>query len=212
MKRILVLGGNGFVGKAICRAAVNRGLEVNSLARSPVHNLEPLLRNRVKWIQGDALDMGAYREALQDVDTVIHSIGIIVEPQDKSATYESANRDTLLASLKALNAFHDSVERFAFVSAANFGFLGRFLLARYMSAKQEAEKALIARIDLTRIIARPSFMYGKDRPITIPFALLYNISSFFTAGLLPKARHVDTVAAEILDQLSKAPSKSLSFI
>jgi NADPH:quinone reductase-like Zn-dependent oxidoreductase len=51
-QKILVLGGSGFVGTAICKAAVARDIEVMSLSRSgrPSY-LDPWL-DRVTWISG----------------------------------------------------------------------------------------------------------------------------------------------------------------
>lgn len=40
--KIVVLGGNGFVGSAICKAAVSKGIEVVSVSRS----LKPFFSNK----------------------------------------------------------------------------------------------------------------------------------------------------------------------
>jgi len=38
-EKIVVLGGSGFVGSAICKAAVSKGIEVVSLSRYPLFPL-----------------------------------------------------------------------------------------------------------------------------------------------------------------------------
>lgn len=82
-KRIVVSGGNGFLGQAVCRAAVARGWRVTSLSRSgqPAWDkgMRPLWAERVHWHQADVFAQNTYREVMEGCDSVVHTIGILLE-------------------------------------------------------------------------------------------------------------------------------------
>ena len=67
---ILVTGGGGFLGSAICRRLLERGHTVTAYQRSACIELEKL---GVRVIQGDITDAGALRSATKNVDAVIHT-------------------------------------------------------------------------------------------------------------------------------------------
>ncbi|GAB2273433.1 hypothetical protein Dimus_008226 [Dionaea muscipula] len=51
-ERLVVLGGSGFVGSAICKAAVSMGIEVLSLSRSGRPSYTDPWVDQVSWIPG----------------------------------------------------------------------------------------------------------------------------------------------------------------
>ncbi|KAA3469253.1 NAD(P)-binding Rossmann-fold superfamily protein isoform 2 [Gossypium australe] len=51
-ERIVVLGGSGFVGSAICKAAVSKGIEVISLSRSGRPTYSGSWVDQVNWVPG----------------------------------------------------------------------------------------------------------------------------------------------------------------
>jgi uncharacterized protein YbjT (DUF2867 family) len=53
--QILVLGGNGFVGTAICKLAVAQGISVVSLSRSGRPSILESWVDQVTWISGKLL-------------------------------------------------------------------------------------------------------------------------------------------------------------
>ena len=68
--KILVTGGGGFLGQALCRGLVERGHQVLSFNRSDYPALAAL---GVGQIRGDLADAGAVRHAAADVDAVFHN-------------------------------------------------------------------------------------------------------------------------------------------
>lgn len=85
--KLLVFGGNGFLGRRICQEAVHRGLEVISISRSgkpPVLNSPPRERNwtrEVCWESADVLNPSTYRRHLKGASGVVHSLGILLEDE-----------------------------------------------------------------------------------------------------------------------------------
>ena len=81
MQRLLVLGGNGYVGQNICRAALDSGkFSVSSLSRSgKPSNPGPCLANEmmdeVEWLEGDIFDAQRRDEVFEGVDVIVSTIG-----------------------------------------------------------------------------------------------------------------------------------------
>lgn len=205
MKKVLVLGGSGFVGKAICRELLRVGADVYSINRSGKPASCPEDLDKVNWIKGNALDPLSYSQ-LSNIDTLIHSIGILAEPK-KSAndqfdvTFESEIRDTLKVAIEWSKHYDAPLTSIGYISAADFGAVSRFLLPRYMKAKREAESILESQ-NVPSVIARPGFMYGRDRMPTVPFSYAYSLVTLFSAGVFPKALDVNSVATSLISALA----------
>ncbi|KAJ2721719.1 hypothetical protein GGI07_003775 [Coemansia sp. Benny D115] len=188
-RRLFVVGGTGFVGRAICSTALSRGWEVLSLSRHGAPSRDSAMpsastANGVQWVRGDALKPESFQEHLVGCTAVVHSVGMLMENGYKqivnigsrsgSATrtqqtmsYEKANRDTALSVARAARAV-PSIGAFAYISASD---VLPFLDSRYISTKREAENDLIEHASSMRpIILRPGFIYSTDRPLTLPIA------------------------------------------
>ncbi len=68
--RILVTGGGGFLGQALCRGLVARGHDVASFNRSHYPALDAL---GVRQLRGDLADASAVHDACADIDAVFHN-------------------------------------------------------------------------------------------------------------------------------------------
>jgi len=68
--KVLVTGGGGFLGSAICSMLVSRGDKVQSISRKPYEKLNAI---GVAQFQGDLADKGAIHLAAQGCDAIIHT-------------------------------------------------------------------------------------------------------------------------------------------
>ena len=68
--KVLVTGGGGFLGQALCKALLARGVEVRSFSRGHYPVLEAL---GVEQVQGDLQDPDAVRLAMTGCDAVFHN-------------------------------------------------------------------------------------------------------------------------------------------
>jgi dihydroflavonol-4-reductase len=88
---ILVTGGTGFLGSYIIKSLVEKGYNVRAIRRSnklPFW-IDASILNKVEWVDGDVLDVVALQDAMQNVDTVIHSAAIVsFNKKDREQMYQ----------------------------------------------------------------------------------------------------------------------------
>ena len=142
-KRLCVLGGSGYVGREVCKRAVERGWEVASLSRRGENPLPgDAALDCVEWTSGDAADAKDVQQFVKDADAVVHAVGLLFDVDSgltqfskvvsgsnsvpgSESTYDRITRQT------AFNAIDATANRlrlpfaprtpFAFVSCAESG-------------------------------------------------------------------------------------------
>ncbi|KAK4561371.1 hypothetical protein LTR86_004688 [Recurvomyces mirabilis] len=90
-KKLVVCGGNGFLGSRICKAAVARDWDVTSISRSgepnwpsvSSHQTAPSWSKSVTWRAANILQPESYKADLEGADAVVHSMGILLEADYK---------------------------------------------------------------------------------------------------------------------------------
>ncbi|KAK1992189.1 NAD dependent epimerase/dehydratase [Colletotrichum falcatum] len=90
-KKLVVCGGNGFLGSRICKYAVARGWSVTSISRSGEPKWSavtsspapPQWAHQVSWERADMLSPVTYAPLLKGADFVVHSMGILLEADYK---------------------------------------------------------------------------------------------------------------------------------
>lgn len=90
-KKIVVAGGNGFLGSRIVEKAVARGWDVVSLSRSGEPSWSavrsspqpPSWSKDVHWIKADILKPSTYVKHLEGTYAVVHTMGILLEADYK---------------------------------------------------------------------------------------------------------------------------------
>ena len=167
-EKILVTGGTGFIGRAVCRLALQRGHVVKSVARSGRPDaLQPWM-HQVEWISADVMKPATWRDHLRGCAAVIHCVGIVREKPGEGITYDRINGEsTMLAADEAEAA---GVEKFVFLSAH---VTPPGLSERYLAAKRRAETHLLNKQDLQSVILRPAYAYGPARRSATALAKLH---------------------------------------
>lgn len=152
-EKLLVLGGNGFVGSHVCREALDHGLSVASLSRSGRSKLHDSWANSVTWYQGNLLSPDSWKDALNDVTSVISCVGGFGSNSYMYKINGTANINAIRA------AAEHGVKRFVYVSAADFG-LANYLVRGYYEGKRAAETEVLTKFPYGGVILRPGFIYG----------------------------------------------------
>lgn len=105
VKKLVVCGGNGFLGSRICKFGVQRGWEVTSISRSGEPKWEsvtdskaaPAWARRVSWERADVFNPETYAPLMRGANYAVHSMGILLEADYKGLV---AGRDSPLAGIR----------------------------------------------------------------------------------------------------------------
>ncbi|KAG8463468.1 hypothetical protein KFE25_004979 [Diacronema lutheri] len=169
-RALVVFGGNGFVGSAVCAAAVARNVPVVAVSRSgtrppQLSGGDGCWSERVRWVKGDALDASTYEALLGEAAAVVVSVGTPPLPFVNRAFQRKMNGETNAAIVRA--AGRAGVERVVLVNAA----MPAWLLAvapGYAEGKRDAAVAAAAfAADRSAVssaahaaVLEPSVVYG----------------------------------------------------
>lgn len=211
VKRILVTGASGFVGRRLCQLLLSRGLQVRGAARASSQLISGVERCEVGNIDADT----DWRAALSGVDAVVHLAARVHVMDDRAADplgeFRRVNVDGAVRLAEA--AIAAGVPRLVFVSSVkvNGEATDRNRPFReddrpapedcYGMSKREAEdalRALGARIET--VIVRPPLVYGPgvkanflqlmkaiNKGLPFPLASINNRRSLLFVGNLADA-------------------------
>jgi len=124
MEKFLVTGGAGFIGSNICRKLVQQGCfvrVVDNLLTGKKNNLADII-DKVEFIQADIGHEQTAREAVRDIDAILHQAALPSVPrsvEDPAETHRHCLNATFTLLLAARNA---GVKRFVYAaSSAAYG-------------------------------------------------------------------------------------------
>lgn len=181
MSRILITGGNGFIGREIGRHAVVDGHKVRSIARSGQPALAEPWVDEVDWYAADVFKPHHWRDQLNGCDAVIHTIATIRDSPKHGVTLERVTGDA--AIIAGLEAERANVSAFVFLSASGTPPL---VSERYETAKRRAERAL-SDLDVRTCILRPGPVYGnRTNPGHFPSPVNWGLQAIDNHGWLAR--------------------------
>ncbi|CAM9983474.1 unnamed protein product [Discosporangium mesarthrocarpum] len=160
--KIVVLGGNGFVGSRVCEILVSAGAEVVSVSRSGglPSKWAPGApwTERVQWTRCDPLT-GDLVDTFKGAAAVVSCVGVI---GGKDSDMERGNGDVNAAA--AFQARRASVPRFVYVSVSKVvpESFGGAVMKGYFAGKKKAEDSVLLAYPEGGTLIRPSFIYGGN--------------------------------------------------
>ena len=177
---ILLIGGNGFVGKELIKQATNKSLNISYLSRNKIVDID--FKN-IHWIQGDIFS--------------IDNINIVGTIKNKHL-YKKLNTDSVAKSLQLCSKYN--IKKLVYFSAKG-GF------ADYYNSKKEGEK-IVEQANINYLIVRPGLMYGTNRLSSyfnvIPIKLFATLGINFFKNVYPLP--VSKVANSVIDTIINKPS------
>lgn len=177
--KILVTGGGGFLGQALCRGLVERGHEVNSFNRGRYPPLDAL---GVRQLQGDLADRKAVIAACEGMEAVLHNAA----KAGAWGSYDSYHRANVMGTGNVLAGCREHhVSRLVYTSTPSVTHrathpveggtadtvpYGEDLKAPYASTKLVAEKIVLAANDdaLSTVALRPRLIWGPGDNQLLP--------------------------------------------
>ena len=183
---ILLIGGNGFVGKALINELRKKRIKVTYISRSQNYSIS---KDEATWIQGDIFDIENI-VINEKYDIAIHLIGTIKNKK----LYSKLNTESVTQTIKLCQKLN--INKLIYFSA-NGGF------KQYLESKHNGEK-LVVDSKLNYLIIRPGLMYGKERltsyfnTLPIKFFSKLGIPFFKNVYPLPVEKVAKTVIKAIL--------------
>ncbi|MDU6573381.1 MAG: NAD(P)-dependent oxidoreductase [Gemella haemolysans] len=184
---ILLIGGNGFVGKALIKEFKKYNVKVSYLSRSQNYSISI---EEATWIQGDIFDSENI-VINEKYDIAIHLIGTIKNKK----LYSKLNTESVTQTIELCQKHN--INKLIYFSA-NGGF------KQYIESKLSGER-LIKDSKLNYLIVRPGLMYGKDRLtsyfniLPIKFFSKFGITFFKNVYPLPVEKVAKSVVKAILN-------------
>ena len=163
--RIVVLGGSGFIGRALCARLLREGHAVRLLSRNLAAHAERLLPPGLDLRQVDVYDPDALRAAFADADAVVNLVGILNEAGDNGRGFRRAHVELTKLVIAAMQLA--GVRRLLQMSSLNAG-RGS---SHYLKSRGEAEAAVRASgLDWT--LFEPSVVFGPGDGLYARFGSL----------------------------------------
>ena len=184
---ILLISGNGFVGKALVNELRKKRIKVSYISRSQNYSIS---KDEATWIQGNIFDIENI-VINKKYDIAIHLIGTIKNKK----LYSKLNTESVTQTIKLCQK--QTINKLIYFSA-NGGF------KQYLESKRNGEK-LVVDSKLNYLIVRPGLMYGKERLtsyfniLPIKFFSKLGITFFKKVYPLPVEKVAESVVKAILD-------------
>lgn len=174
VRRVLVLGANGFIGAHVAAALSKAGWAVRAGARDVVMGARRTPGH--EWVRADFFQLTAaadWAPLLRSVDAVVNCVGVL---------QDGGRDDTRIAHVAGPRALIEACEREGVRRVVHLSAVGAEAAARtaYGRTKQEAER-LFEASDLDWLILRPSLVVA--RPVFGGTGLIRALAAF--PGFIP---------------------------
>lgn len=203
-KKIIVVGGTGFVGQGILSALNNKGFELHSLSR---HQFRPTnVTDQVTYHVADLNKAGEWQDLLKEADWVVDAVGILLPNPFKHINYQNSSVQPAQRLLDVLATTHQT--KFLFVSAN----ATPFFLNAYLRAKLSVEHSAKALLNDRAYNVYPGIVYDKSRIYSyIPAIILVTLQHIPGLKFLQRYRPISrkTFAIEVENILNGKESALL---
>jgi uncharacterized protein YbjT (DUF2867 family) len=158
--RVLVTGGETYLGINIASALLAEGADVTLILRSGTETRLGALERRVRWYTADVWDAASLKGRARGHGTVIHTVGSMVADPAQGFTYNRLN--VVSARNVASMCVSDGVPHLILMSAIH----APWISGKYVQAKREAETT-VKRMGLQVSVIRAPITYvrGTNRPV-----------------------------------------------
>lgn len=166
MKKVLVLGGTGFLGRHVCEQLNRLGIRVTVPTRRMIHGRSVQMLPQVDVIEADIHDDAQLQRLLPGHDAVVNLIAIL---HGNAKRFEAIHVDWPQRLARAMAV--TGVSRLIHVSALGANVDGPSL---YQASKARGE-AVLRTSPLALTVLRPSVLFGADDRFLNLFARLQQV-------------------------------------
>ena len=209
IKKIVVLGGTGFVGSSLCNRLSKEGYQIKILTRNREYNRENLiLLPNVDLIETDVGNLNNLNQHLIGCDMVINLIGILNEKGNVGDGFKKVHVELIKKLIKACEK--NGIRRFMYVSALNAD--SKNAKSFYLKTKGKAEELLHSnKIGMKVTSFRPSVIFGKSDSFFNRFANLLKMTPIFFPLACYKTKFAPIYVLDLVEMVVKAINDSSSY-
>lgn len=187
VKKVLAIGGAGYLGSVLCRKLLERGYQVRVLDNLTYgdYGIKELLKNkRFEFIKGDIRNISDIVEATKGVDAVIHLAAIVGDPACAINPRETLEINYLATKNITEICKYFQINRFIFASTCSV--YGK----SYSQNKKLTEESQLQPLSLyaeTKIKCEQSILESIDEnfsPVILRMATLYGYSPLMRFDLV----------------------------
>lgn len=164
-RRVLVTGGDTFVGHQIATALLAEGAEVTLIIRPGSEGRLGALAPHVRWISADVWDPASLRGRARGHGCVINTVGSLIDDPTHGLSY---NRLNFVSARNVINmCISDGVPHVVLLGVAPAFWIPR----QYISAKRDTEE-YVRRVGMSASLIRAPLVYARETPRPLFFTLM----------------------------------------
>ena len=203
MKKVLIFGGSGQIGRHLIRRLTNKNYLVTVVTRN-LHKKGTVLRlggnpGYIEIIEANIFNEEKLNDLFKDKDICINLVGIISE--NKKNKFK--NIHTYFPTLLSKKCEQFKLKQFIHISALG---IDKAIDSKYANSKLEGEKNILENFSKTTIL-RPSVVYSVDDNFTTNLMTLLSLLPFFPLYYEGKTKfspiHVSEICEIILQIIEK---------
>lgn len=197
MARICVLGGTGFVGRALVNRLVAQKHQVRVLTRQQFRHRPLLVLPTLDLVQANVHEEQSLLRHTEGMDAIINLIGILNESRARGQSFKKTHVQ-LAQKLVSVCHTHD-IPRLLQMSALG---TNRNARSHYLRSKAEAEAALLQFSGVTQITSfRPSLIFGPGDHLINRFATLLRLAPYFFPLACPDTRFAPVYVGDVVTRM-----------
>ncbi len=112
MKKVLIIGGSGFIGSSLAKYFFIKGYEISVFDRARNDHL-----SNIRTYIGNAYDIKELKELIKDFDIIINAISI-VSPANQFTTFYDGYAKDIELNLRLMNILQNCATKYLFISSA----------------------------------------------------------------------------------------------
>jgi uncharacterized protein YbjT (DUF2867 family) len=177
-QRIFMTGATGYVGSRLVPQLLERGYEVQALARKESTGKLPA---GCRIIEGDPLKRGTFVDGVRGADTFVQLVGVAKPAPWKGPAFRAIDLVSAQVSLEA--AASAGVKHFVYVSVAH----PAPIMKAYIAVRRTCEEAIHA-AGLPATLIRPWYILGPGHRWPLMLLPAYKVMSLFSSTREAAAR------------------------
>ena len=156
---VVIVGGSGFIGRALAATLISRGKSVRVITRSRERSRALWLLPRIEIVEANPNDEAALYEALENADAVVNLVGVLHSKTGKpwGPDFDAAHVKLPARIARCMN--RRKIRRLVHISALG---AADHAPSMYLRSKAAGEAALRANQNIDVTILRPSVVFGAE--------------------------------------------------